>query len=34
MFGIKHTVSMIENMVTAIMFQFNSRYVNVTIKIF
>ena len=34
MFGIKHTVSMIEKIETALMFLFNSKYINLKTKIF
>ena len=34
MFVIKHTVSIIEKIETALMFQFNSKYIKLTIKIF
>ena len=34
MFDIKHTVSMIEKIERAFMFQFNSKYIKITIKIF
>ena len=34
MFAIKHTASMIDKTETALMFQFNSKYIKFTIKIF
>ena len=34
MFVIKHTVSIIEKIETALMFQFNSKYIKLTIEIF
>ena len=34
MFVVKHTISMIEKIETALLFQFNFKYIELTIKIF